>query len=209
METAVSPRLTVTDAAKRFGVSKAAMSKKVAKLRASGALKPPAIQLNHLGHVTSIDAAHLEHVLAKFGDAGRSASQIEAQSPADQDLRPHAAPLKGSLDEAKLREARIRAERAALELAEKRQQLCRVDRIDDAASEMAGILVEVLQLSLASVEELFGAADQDGLPGLRRALVQHVDAQRKALADALKARAETAPEAEEAPNLDHMIEEFA
>lgn len=211
METPETVWLTVTEIAKRPGNgSKANVSKKVKRLRDGGDLKDGvSVRLNARGHVEAVDVAVFESLVASVGDQSK-APVIETLPTAPQALPTDSAvvrgPEAGTLNHAKLQAQQIAAKKAAIELAQLRGHLCRLDLVREYGRDLGTTMLESLAIIPAWAEDIADAMEEGGEPRVRKVLEAKVRELQAILADAFAAREKDLPEGDPEPPLEgHLL----
>ena len=177
---------SVTAIAAMLGVDKAAVSRRAARLEASGA-----IQTVRDGRQKLINVAAYLAATEQTLDAVRAANGAQA-SP---DKAPPADP---TLAAQQARHVAIRADLAQIDLDKARGVLVPIDDVRESMTRAAGELVRSLEALPGKADDIAAALTRDGVPGLRVALKDIVRSVRERLASAMTIlAAETAEDGEE------------
>lgn len=174
--------LTVSEIARRKGVSHQAVSKRVKSLEADGKISP-----RRDGRKTLIDLVEYDRAVGDFGDAAREAAAetVRAGKP-EPTTKPNALP--DGMRDAQLERVRYEARMKALDYAERTGQLVPVagpGGIEDAMVVAAEKILSVLELMLRAAPDLVVAA-REGEPAARREIRKVIHAQRVAIGDAMR-----------------------
>lgn len=174
--------LTVSEIARRKGVSHQAVSKRVKSLEADGKISP-----RRDGKKTLVDLVEYDRAVGDYGDGSREAAAETvraARQPAPG--KPSSAP--DGMRDAQLERVRYDAKMRALDFAERTGQLVPVSGpggIEDAMVAAAEKIIGVLDLMLRAAPDLVIAA-REGEPAARREIRKVIHAQRVAIGDAMR-----------------------
>lgn len=183
--------LTVSEIARRKGVSHQAVSKRVKSLEADGKISP-----RPDGRRTLVDLVEYDRAVGDFGDGSReaaadtvrSAKQGQASKPGSvpDGIKPSVVP--DGMRDAQLERVRYDAKMRALDFAERTGQLVPVSGpggIEDAMVAAAEKIISVLDLMLRAAPDLVIAA-REGEPAARREIRKVIHSQRVAIGDAMR-----------------------
>ncbi len=162
---------SVAEIAARDGISKAAVSKRVKKLVASGLY----VERNNRGAVVAINVVQYDQLAQHLGvpamrrsPVSASITQTTGAGCGGDDLRDAR-----SREEADRRNAWIKFEANRLNIAEARKELLRRDKVLSALDACASELCRVVDALPSLADDLSAAVDKGGLHGLRSALKGH------------------------------------
>lgn len=164
--------MSVAELAARDGVSKAAVSKKVKRLRESGLH----VELDTQGRVALVHAVQYDELGNRYADPAR------VQAPV---IRPSRESQGESLDEARRVLTWTEAERAKLKLEAEQKLYVRADALEEAASRIGEKIVETVDQLMQESDDLAAAVARDGVHGLRMALRKLALNMKTDIADAL------------------------
>lgn len=194
--------LTVSEIARRKGVSHQAVSKRVKSLEADGKVTP-----RRDGNKTLVDLVEYDRAVGDYGDAAREAAAETVRS-ARQKQTSKTNPAPDGMRDAQLERVRYEARMKALDYAERTGQLVPVSGpggVEDAMVVAAEKILSVLDLMLRATPDLVSAA-RDGEPAARREIRKVIHAQRVAIGDALRLLAEEGRKVEAAGGLETEID---
>jgi|OM-RGC.v1.014307953 DNA-binding transcriptional ArsR family regulator len=194
--------LTVSEIARRKGVSHQAVSKRVKLLEADGKVTP-----RRDGKKTLVDLVEYDRAVGDFGDAAREAA-AETVRAARQEQTAKPLPAPDGMRDAQLERVRYEARMKALDYAERTGQLVPVSGpggVEDAMVVAAEKILSVLDLMLRAAPDLAIAA-REGEPAARREIRKVIHAQRVAIGDALRLLAEEGRKVEAAGGLEAEID---
>jgi hypothetical protein len=184
---AASPRTvmwTLGEIADRDGVSKAAVSKKVAQLVERHSLQ---VERDQLGRVARVNVADYDRLRGKTDDPSK------VQAPGRVAAPPSPAEPNETYDEALRQKTWHEAERRRLEVEEIKGNLLRREAVREALGRCGDELAQIFDRLEAAADDLAAAVARDGTHGLRVALKEFARRQRadaaQALADIVAARA--------------------
>lgn len=174
--------------AERDGVTARAVSKAAARLIETHGL---AVTRDNRGRVSAVDIAQYDHLRGKADNPARVQA---AATVAGREAREPREVSGGSDYNAALTEkTRYEATKRRLEVEELQGHLVRVDRVADAASQVATNLATIIDQLPSSADALAAAFARDGTRGLQIALKDIAIRWRTRLADQLAALAAGAP----------------
>lgn len=179
---------TVTQIAERDGVSKQAISKRVAKLAEGQGLT---VERNAQGHITALNVAEYDHLRGRYADPSK------AQAPARLQRQSGQVSPNDSYDEALRQKTWHEAERRRLELAEMKGDLVRKDMIEASLDQVGERIVQVIDRLPRIADEIAAAVAKDGTHGARVLLKLQASRLRDEIAKALASLAQEAPEQDE------------
>jgi hypothetical protein len=175
---------SISQIADRDGVSKQAVSKKVARLVDLGL----SVERDSAGHVAAVNVVEYDRL------RGRTDDPSKVQAPGREP--PPTAPADESYNEAIRQKTWHEAEKRRLELDELKGKLMRVDRVADAVVHCGASTAKICDRLPGAADELAAALNREGVHGLRVALKQIASRQRSEIADALAGIAAAAPKEE-------------
>lgn len=194
--------LTVSDIARRKGVSHQAVSKRVKSLEADGKITP-----RRDGKKTLVDLVEYDRAVGDFGDAAREAAAETVRSAKQEQTTKQSAVPDGMRD-AQLERVRYEARMKALDYAERTGQLVPVSGpggIEDAMVVAAEKILSVLDLMLRATPDLVIAA-REGEPAARREIRKVIHSQRLAIGEAMRLLDQDGRKVEAAGGLDTEID---
>lgn len=169
--------LSVAEIARRDGVAKPGVSRRVKQLRDSGLQ----VELDALGRVARVNSVQYDEMRQRFGDPAK------AQAP-----RLPAAPPEGAnetYDEARRVLTWTEAERAKLKLEAEQKLYVKVDELEAAVDALGEAIVEIVDRLPQRADDLAVAVARDGVSGLRSVLKKIAHEWRVEIADAMAALA--------------------
>lgn len=175
--------LTISDLAKRKGVSKQAISKRVARLQSEGRLT------THEGARGGklISMAEYDRVVGEVSDLGRETAAATVKRAAAFVPGANAGPV---YTDEQARLAAYKADLAQLDLNERLGKLVEVEKLAEAGARIAEALVRVIEGLVGRADEVAAAVAKDGRTGARDALKVASRDLREALARELVALAD-------------------
>ena len=153
--------LTITELAKRKGVSKQAVSKRVARLQTEGKLTI------HAGERGSrlVSLAEFDKAIGETTDLGRETAAATVRGSRAVD------PVAGHVyTDEQARHMAYKADLARLDLDERLGKLVAVDKFADAGARIAEALVRVLDGLASRADDVASAVAKDGVTGARAVL---------------------------------------
>jgi DNA-binding Lrp family transcriptional regulator len=156
--------LSISEIAQAAGVSKQAVSKRVARLEASGALKT---QRGPRGRLL-VNRAEYDRAVGDTGDLAHAQAPAQDEAPAATD--PAAETASASYSREQAREKSYKAELARLDLDERLGKLVAADEVAHAAGRVAETLVRAVDQFPTRAAELLLAGEQNGVEGIRTVL---------------------------------------
>lgn len=183
--------LTASAIAERHGVTKQAVSRRVARLVEQHGLR---VERDGQGRIVGVDVAQYETLIEGVGDT----SKVPDAAPTR--LAPHADP--NSLDEARRQNAWITARRAEIELARARGELVRLDRVTDAIDVAGAEIAAILDRLPHLADDLVVSMTAGGVAAVRKTLADTALEIRRETARSLAAVASSAPLQDDEPNAD-------
>jgi DNA-binding MurR/RpiR family transcriptional regulator len=165
--------MSVTALAARDGVSKAAISKKVKRLRDSGL----AVELDGQGRVALVNSVQYDELAKRYADPAK------VQAPAVVRVLPEA--TSESYEEARRQLTWVEAERARLKLEAEQKLYVRVEDLEVAATRIGETIVETVDQLLQQSDDLAAAVAREGIHGLRNALKKLATEMKADIADAM------------------------
>lgn len=186
--------LTIAELAARDGVSKPTVSIAVKKLIERAGLT---VERDAQGRVARVNAAEYDHLRGRYGDPSKAQAPARVDVPAAEP--PPTAPLKAAdgYDEALRQKTWIDAETRRLDLNQKRGNLVRRDRVEEALRLCVDPIARAFDRLPQEADELADAYERNGIHGLRQALKELARKGRTAAADALDSAFGAAPETDE------------
>jgi len=166
--------LSIGELARRDGVSKPAVSRKVKNLAAKHGLF---VERDENGRVSAVNAAQYDHL------RGRTDDPSKAQVPVVKS--PGAEAPNESYDEALRQKTWTEGERIRLKLEEERRQLVRTVELGPAAEKCGDIIVRIIKNLLNEADEHALIAVRDGSRGLMLAYKAVTDRQCNQVAEAM------------------------
>lgn len=185
---------SVSRIAERDQVSKQAVSKRVRELIERNGLE---VERNGLGHVTAVNVAQYDHLRARYGDPSKAQAPVRVEASATDLLPAIALKVADGYDEALRQKTWIDAETRRLDLNEKRRNLVRRDRVEEALRLCVDPITRAFDRLPQEADELADAYERNGIHGLRQALKDLARKGRAAAADALDGALGSAPETDE------------
>lgn len=175
--------MSLSEVAELKGISRQALSKRVAKLEAEGLLqtKPGG------GGTKLINVAQYDRVIGAVGDAIKEIAAETVKETAPD--APAAAP---ALRDAQTRSAQYTADLKFIELNEKIGALVPVADVADAATRAGEAIIRVIDRLPSHADVLAAAAGKDGIGAVRSELKSIARDLRQSIADAFTAMAGTA-----------------
>jgi DNA-binding transcriptional ArsR family regulator len=174
--------LTVSEIARRKGVSHQAVSKRVKSLEADGKVIP-----KREGKKTLVDLVEYDRAVGDFGDATREAAAETVRASKEAAPATKASQLPDGMRDAQLERVRYEARMKALDYAERTGQLVPVSGpggVEDAMVMAAEKILSVLDLMLRATPGIVAAA-REGEPAARREIKKVIHAQRMAIGEAM------------------------
>ncbi|MDI4231435.1 helix-turn-helix domain-containing protein [Bradyrhizobium sp. Arg237L] len=168
--------LSIAEIAKRDGVSKPAISRKVKQLVDQHGL---VVERDGQGRVSAVNVAQFDELRGRYGDPSKAQATAAASSTAS---------VKSSetYDEGLRQKIWIDAERARIRLAQDKGELVEAAELAAALSECGGAITRVVDRLLSHCDEMAAAVGKDGVHGLR-VLVKKISFDLKTeIADALE-----------------------
>ena len=156
--------LSVSEIAQQKGVSKQAVSKRVARLEASGAIKT---RRGPRGKAL-INIAEYDRAIGETGDLAHAQAPDDAPLFAAADSVSETASATYSREQA--REKSYKAELARLDLDERLGKLVAVNDVAAAGSKIADALVRAIDQLPTRAGELLAASERGGVEGIRAVL---------------------------------------
>ena len=150
--------MTISEIAERDGISKQAVSKRVAALVEEHAL---VVDRDGQGRVTKVDVAQYDHLRAKHGDPSKD------QRPEHRPAEPAAS---DSYDETLRQKTWYYARAKGLALDEQIGSLVRVDELEGAADACGEAITLIVRSLQNETDALAATVARDGAQGLRFAL---------------------------------------
>lgn len=151
---------TIAQIAKRDGVSKPNVSRKVKQLVEQGLQ----VTRDGQGRVSGVNIAEYDELRGRYADPSK------AQAPAPVEAAAPAASQKETYEEALRVKTWIEAERGRMRLAQERGELVSAAEVAEALEQCGIEIGRVVDRLLSHADELAAAAAKDGLHGLRVAL---------------------------------------
>lgn len=188
--------LAVSEIAKRDGISRQAVSKRVKDLVSTHGLT---VRRGLSGVVLAVNVVQYDLLRERYGDQ----SQVRVRK--DPTSVPPGPPVvdSRSYDEATRRRAWLEMEKRRLEVAELRGQLLRKDRYEEAVGACGDELIRVIEQLPQKADALAVELGCDDVHSVRRALKQLARELRGDLAKKFEALAAAAPEMDESlPDFD-------
>lgn len=185
--------LPITEIARRKGVSKQALSKRVKSLEADGKVK-----VRRQGQRVLVDLVEYDRAVGDFGDASREAA-AETVRAVRRGLPGTVDPSSNGLRDVQLERARYDARMRALDYAERTGQLVPVrgpNSVEDAMVEAAAAILRSLDITMKHFDAIREAA-KDGEPAVRRVIKSIIHEQRTAIGKAMQDLAEKGRAVEE------------
>lgn len=164
--------MSVKALAERDAISKAAVSKRVDKLRANGLH----VELDRQGRVALVNSVQYDELLGRFSDPSKT------QAPSARGL-PEA--TSESYEEARRQLTWVEAERAKLKLEAEQRLYVRVEDLEAAALRIGETIIGSIDQLLQQSDELAAAVAREGIHGLRSALKKVAAEMRTEIADAM------------------------
>jgi len=179
--------LSVSDLARRKGVSKQSISERLAKLVAAGLVETKPGK----GRARLVNVAQYDRAVGQIGDPAKEAGAATKRELAGEtdslfDAEPRHAP---GYRDAKADDARYSAELKRLELEERLGKLVRADEVSDAIMQAARTVRQVVERLPLRAAELAAAVGKDGEVGARGVLKAATHDILAEIADALEALA--------------------
>lgn len=192
VNTSAPPRAvmwSIGEIAERDGVSKPAVSRKVAQLVERNGLS---VERDERGRVAKVNVAEYDHLRGRFDDPSK------AQRPQAPIQAPSITPAGESYDEALRQKTWTEAERARLRLEEEKGDLIRRGDHAAACSRFGEVLIRIVKSLVNCADDHAVVVARDGANGLRKAYKELTDRQLNEMADALVqlAALSSAPERE-------------
>jgi predicted transcriptional regulator len=153
--------MTVSEIADRDGVSKQAVSKRVAALVESQGL---AVERNARGHVERVNVAQYDHLRDRHGDPSKDQRPSQPETPAKPDAE--------SYEESLRLKTLYEATRRGLELDETLGKLVRVEELEPAADDIGAEIAGVVRSLETEADAYAAALMRDGPHGLRLVMKQ-------------------------------------
>lgn len=191
---------SIGEIAKRDGVSKQAVSKTVAKMRADKG--DEGVELNGLGHVAKVSVAHYDEYRQRYVNPAKALAPIRTgeDAPVLADA-PQPKRQEDSFDEARRQNEWIKNAREKLRYQEDTKLLMRADRVREAQA-IAGSEIKAIVNRLPNkADDLATALSRTGVHGLRLKLRDIATEMLMQIADKLSEIANAAPDE------DDLIEE--
>ena len=190
--------LSIGEIARRDGVSKPAVSRKVKNLAAKHGLS---VERDEKGRVLAVNVAQYDHLRGKFDDPSKAQAPTAPKAVAATDE---------TYDEALRQKTWTEAERSRLRLEEERGNLVRREKFAGAGAKCGELLVPIIKRLVNKADEFALICEREGSRGLMLAFKAFTDSQCNDAADAIATcisltKAETAKEeaepADEPPDL--------
>lgn len=186
--------LSITEIARRKGVSKQALSKRVKSLEADGK-----VTVRRQGQSVLVDLVEYDRAVGDFGDASREAA-AETVRAARRDQGDRSDPSSRGLRDVQLERARYETRMRALDYAERTGQLVPLrgpGGVEDAMVEASAEIIRSLDITMKHFDRIREAA-KDGEPAARKVIKEIIHEQRMAIGKAMQAMAERGRAVEEA-----------
>lgn len=179
--------MSAADVAKRDGVSKQAVSKKVRTFADKHGLE---VQRGPRNAIVAFNVAQYDVLRERLDDP----SKAQRSPPPEADPPPPA--RRESYDEALRQKTVIETERSRLRLAEEKGELIRVATLADAIADCGAEISKIIDQLPGAADDLAAALGRDGVHGLRVTLKSIAQKVRVDVAAALAAIASNEPETE-------------
>jgi DNA-binding MurR/RpiR family transcriptional regulator len=171
--------LSIADLAKREGVSKAAVSRKVKRLRPNGLQ----VELDEQQRVALVNSVQYDQLRGRFADPSKAQAPLQRELPE---------PQSETYEEARRQLTWVEAERAKLKLEAEQKLYVRVEELEVAVDRVSERIVETVDQLLQAADDLSAAVARDGVHGLRAALKKLAFEMKTDIADSLAALAKGA-----------------
>lgn len=180
--------LSVSELAKRKGVTKQTMSERIGKLAADGKLEiRQGAHRAKLVNLVQYDLVVGDVMdLAKTQAAATVRSIREGAARNEESGLPFDGRRMGNFGAAQAERAQYEAELKKLELAERRGQLVAISQVASAVNRIGEAIIQVIERLPLRAAEIAGAATNDGEMGVRVVLKAIVIDTRAAIAEALR-----------------------
>jgi DNA-binding transcriptional ArsR family regulator len=178
--------LSITEIARRKGVSKQALSKRVKSLEADDK-----VTVRRRGQSVLVDLVEYDRAVGDFGDAGREAA-AETVRAARRDQGDRADPSSSGLRDVQLERARYETRMRALDYAERTGQLVPLrgpGGVEDALVDASAEIIRSLDLTMRHFDKI-REATKDGEPAVRRVIKEIIHEQRIVIGKAMQVLAE-------------------
>jgi DNA-binding Lrp family transcriptional regulator len=188
---------TITEIARRDGISKQAVSKAVRRLVEGGDLP---VERNGAGNIVRVSVAHYDHARERFSDPSRLSQPATVAPPIDPT---EAAASRGqpratdSFDEARRQEMWLRVSREKLRRQEAAKLLVRADLLAEALGHSGRTISAVIARLPNRADDLALALSQEGVHGVRTKLREIAFDLATQIADALDSIGVQAPEGDD------------
>lgn len=160
---APSPRavmLSIAAIARRDGVSRPAISRKVKQLVADHGL---VVERDGQGRVAAVNVAQYDELRGRFGDPSKAQAPTRAPSAE----LPQSLVVSETYDEALRQKTWIEAERSRMRLAQEKGELVEAAELAAALGECGGKITRVVDRLLGQCDDMAAAVGKDGVHGLR------------------------------------------
>lgn len=171
--------LTITEIARRKGVSKQALSKRVKSLEADGK-----IRVRRDGQRVLVDLAEYDRAVGDFGDGGREAAAETVRAA----RREIAGRTSKGLRDVQLERARYDTRMRALDYAQRTGELVPISGpggVEDALVEASAVIIRALDITMRHFDRIREAA-KDGEPAVRRVIKDIIHEQRTTIGKAMQ-----------------------
>lgn len=178
--------MTISEVAKRDGVSTPAISRKVKRLVEAHGLQ---VERDRQGRVARINVAEFDHLQNRYADPSKAQAPRPPSAPAP-DM---AVPPGESYQEALRIKTWQEAEHRRLQVAELRGELVRVAMVAEALAQAGSEIAQVIERLGMQTDELALVVAKEGSHGLRQALKKLATSMCNQVADILGRACEQGP----------------